>query len=114
MSLSVDENGGSSSEDGKNCSRGHWRPAEDDKLKQLVEQFGPRNWNSIAEHIEGRTGNQTNNAFRKFSSPSEIKFSHSSFIITINNSRNKLSFFCETSSPTTHYFFWLPKLYNLC
>lgn len=39
------------------CARGHWRPAEDAKLKQLVVQFGPQNWNLIAEHLEGRSGN---------------------------------------------------------
>lgn len=42
----------------KLCARGHWRPAEDAKLKKLVAQFGPQNWNSIAEHLEGRSGNQ--------------------------------------------------------
>lgn len=40
----------------KLCVRGHWRPAEDAKLKELVAQFGPQNWNSIAEHLEGRSG----------------------------------------------------------
>ncbi|GER47842.1 myb domain protein 105 [Striga asiatica] len=38
------------------CPRGHWRPAEDEKLRQLVEQFGPQNWNSIAENLQGRSG----------------------------------------------------------
>ncbi|KAL9242517.1 hypothetical protein vseg_016509 [Gypsophila vaccaria] len=45
------ENGGS-----KVCSRGHWRPAEDAKLRDLVFQFGPQNWNLIAEKLEGRSG----------------------------------------------------------
>ncbi|CAJ1947648.1 unnamed protein product [Sphenostylis stenocarpa] len=40
----------------KLCARGHWRPAEDDKLKKLVAQFGPQNWNSIADHLPGRSG----------------------------------------------------------
>lgn len=40
----------------KLCARGHWRPAEDGKLKELVAQFGPQNWNSIAEHLQGRSG----------------------------------------------------------
>ncbi|KAK4787194.1 hypothetical protein SAY86_011027 [Trapa natans] len=40
----------------KLCSRGHWRPAEDAKLKELVAQFGPQNWNLIAGHLQGRTG----------------------------------------------------------
>ncbi|CAL9165862.1 unnamed protein product [Musa hybrid cultivar] len=38
------------------CARGHWRPAEDAKLKELVSQFGPQNWNLIAEKLEGRSG----------------------------------------------------------
>ncbi|XP_041026162.1 transcription factor CSA [Juglans microcarpa x Juglans regia] len=40
----------------KLCARGHWRPAEDAKLKELVAQFGPQNWNLIAENLEGRSG----------------------------------------------------------
>ncbi|XP_068660834.1 transcription factor MYB52-like [Aristolochia californica] len=38
------------------CARGHWRPAEDAKLKELVAQYGPQNWNLIAEKLEGRSG----------------------------------------------------------
>ncbi|OAY58382.1 transcription factor MYB64 [Manihot esculenta] len=41
---------------GTTCPRGHWRPAEDDKLRQLVEQYGAQNWNSIAEKLQGRSG----------------------------------------------------------
>ncbi|WOL14231.1 transcriptional activator Myb-like [Canna indica] len=44
------------SDDTKRCPRGHWRPGEDEKLRQLVEQFGPQNWNSIAEKLQGRSG----------------------------------------------------------
>ncbi|XP_010549715.1 PREDICTED: myb-related protein 330 [Tarenaya hassleriana] len=40
----------------KVCARGHWRPSEDAKLKELVSQFGPQNWNSIAQHLVGRSG----------------------------------------------------------
>ncbi|CAL0317152.1 unnamed protein product [Lupinus luteus] len=40
----------------KLCARGHWRPSEDAKLKELVAQFGPQNWNSIAEHFDARSG----------------------------------------------------------
>ncbi|GAV86204.1 Myb_DNA-bind_6 domain-containing protein [Cephalotus follicularis] len=69
--LGVEENGlsltvvgdeeGKSSSGGKNghtklCARGHWRPAEDAKLKELVAQYGPQNWNLIAENLEGRSG----------------------------------------------------------
>ncbi|CAK9162934.1 unnamed protein product [Ilex paraguariensis] len=40
----------------KLCSRGHWRPAEDSKLRELVALYGPQNWNLIAEKLEGRSG----------------------------------------------------------
>jgi hypothetical protein len=56
---SVDEMKESTSEDAdqqkslggvqsKLCPRGHWRPAEDEKLRELVSQYGPQNWNLIA------------------------------------------------------------------
>ncbi|OIT04515.1 PREDICTED: transcriptional activator Myb-like [Nicotiana attenuata] len=38
------------------CSRGHWRPHEDQKLRELVEKYGPHNWNAIAEKLQGRSG----------------------------------------------------------
>ncbi|KAJ4751784.1 Myb domain protein 52 [Rhynchospora pubera] len=44
------------SESTKVCPRGHWRPGEDERLRQLVEQYGPQNWNSIAEKLQGRSG----------------------------------------------------------
>ncbi|PKA47095.1 Transcription factor MYB44 [Apostasia shenzhenica] len=37
-------------------ARGHWRPAEDSKLKELVAIYGPQNWNLIAGKLEGRSG----------------------------------------------------------
>lgn len=40
----------------KVCSRGHWRPAEDSKLRELVALYGPQNWNLIAEKLQGRSG----------------------------------------------------------
>ncbi|XP_020110696.1 myb-related protein Myb4-like [Ananas comosus] len=40
----------------KLCVRGHWRPAEDSKLRELVALYGPQNWNLIAEKLEGRSG----------------------------------------------------------
>ncbi|XP_061358740.1 trichome differentiation protein GL1-like [Gastrolobium bilobum] len=46
----------SSGEEIKTCLRGHWRPAEDEKLRQLVQQYGAQNWNSIAEKLQGRSG----------------------------------------------------------
>ncbi|CAA7055382.1 unnamed protein product [Microthlaspi erraticum] len=38
------------------CSRGHWKASEDLQLRELVELFGPQNWNYIAEKMQGRTG----------------------------------------------------------
>lgn len=43
-------------EQSKVCARGHWRPAEDAKLKELVGIFGPQNWNLIADKLQGRSG----------------------------------------------------------
>ncbi|KAG5237273.1 transcription factor CSA [Salix suchowensis] len=40
----------------KLCARGHWRPAEDTRLRELVALYGPQNWNLIAEKLEGRSG----------------------------------------------------------
>ncbi|XP_010921315.1 transcription factor MYB105 isoform X2 [Elaeis guineensis] len=50
------EGGSHENEQPKLCARGHWRPAEDAKLKELVSQYGPQNWNLIAEKLEGRSG----------------------------------------------------------
>ncbi|CAL4950484.1 unnamed protein product [Urochloa decumbens] len=47
---------GVSNGQGKLCARGHWRPAEDAKLKELVAQHGAQNWNLIAEKLNGRSG----------------------------------------------------------
>ncbi|KAJ4899027.1 myb domain protein 69 [Raphanus sativus] len=40
----------------KGHPKGRWKPFEDDKLKQLVKQYGPQNWNIIGQHLSGRTG----------------------------------------------------------
>ncbi|KAK6931247.1 SANT/Myb domain [Dillenia turbinata] len=48
--------GGGGGSQSKLCARGHWRPAEDTKLKELVAIYGPQNWNLIAEKLEGRSG----------------------------------------------------------
>ncbi|KAI3784253.1 hypothetical protein L1987_43348 [Smallanthus sonchifolius] len=55
--------GGSSDYASRTCPRGHWRPAEDENLRQLVQRFGPQNWNSIAEKLQGRSG-RTDNAVK--------------------------------------------------
>jgi len=62
----VDEGGAGQ---GKLCARGHWRPAEDAKLKELVAQYGPQNWNLIAERLDGRSGNATTQTPTQCSAP---------------------------------------------
>ncbi|KAK9675922.1 hypothetical protein RND81_11G041700 [Saponaria officinalis] len=52
----VNKKEGCSRDNTKVCGRGHWRPAEDNKLKELVAIYGPQNWNLIAEKLEGRSG----------------------------------------------------------
>lgn len=47
-----------SSDAKRSCPRGHWRPGEDEKLRRLVERFGPQNWNSIADKLQGRSGDE--------------------------------------------------------
>lgn len=37
-------------------SKRHWSYQEDKLLYQLVEENGARNWNSIAENMQGRSG----------------------------------------------------------
>ncbi|GKE01980.1 homeodomain-like protein, partial [Tanacetum coccineum] len=42
------------------ATRGHWKPVEDAKLKELVALYGPQNWNLIAEKLEGRSDPRIN------------------------------------------------------
>ncbi|XP_057787959.1 transcription factor MYB1-like [Salvia miltiorrhiza] len=45
---------------GKNDSadriKGPWSPAEDNHLRELVQQHGARNWSLISKSIQGRSG----------------------------------------------------------
>ncbi|KAJ7567013.1 hypothetical protein O6H91_02G128500 [Diphasiastrum complanatum] len=43
-------------DESKLCGRGHWRPSEDEKLRELVALHGPQNWNLISERLKGRSG----------------------------------------------------------
>ena len=38
--------------------KGPWTKEEDERVVELVEQYGPRNWSKIAEHLPGRIGKQ--------------------------------------------------------
>jgi hypothetical protein len=52
----ADPQGSSSTGQSRLAARGHWRPAEDIKLRELVALYGPQNWNLIAEKLDGRSG----------------------------------------------------------
>ncbi|RCV31214.1 hypothetical protein SETIT_6G158800v2 [Setaria italica] len=52
----IDHQESSSSGQSRLAARGHWRPAEDAKLRELVALYGPQNWNLIAEKLDGRSG----------------------------------------------------------
>ncbi|KAL7100915.1 hypothetical protein ACP275_08G024400 [Erythranthe tilingii] len=34
------------------CGKGHWKPSEDAKLRELVAAYGPHNWNFISENLQ--------------------------------------------------------------
>ncbi|XP_059664104.1 uncharacterized protein LOC132309860 [Cornus florida] len=42
-----------------------WTKAEDDKLRAAVETFGESNWQPVASTLEGRTGTQCSNRWKK-------------------------------------------------
>lgn len=43
----------------ESCSnKGMWTREEDEKLRILVDQIGPKNWSCIAKHFPGRIGKQ--------------------------------------------------------
>lgn len=63
---------GGSSNQGKHIARGHWRSFEDDKLKDLVAQYGPKNWRRIAEKLEGRSGMIFQKLQRYLASPKSL------------------------------------------
>ena len=49
-----------------------WTKEEDKLLTSVVQQFGPRKWNFIAEHIPGRTGKQCRERWVSHISPELI------------------------------------------
>ena len=38
--------------------KGPWTKEEDEKVLQLVHQYGPKRWTLIAKQLKGRTGKQ--------------------------------------------------------
>ncbi|KAF2584640.1 hypothetical protein F2Q70_00034662 [Brassica cretica] len=50
--------------------RREWTPEEDDQLRTAVGLFGEKDWQSVANEIEGRTGTQCSNRWNKSLVPS--------------------------------------------
>ncbi|CAA7396718.1 unnamed protein product [Spirodela intermedia] len=44
------------SDDQEVGNRVHWKPSEDETLRRLVGEYGPQNWNFVAEKLPGRSG----------------------------------------------------------
>jgi hypothetical protein len=53
--------------------KGAWSDEEDQRLKELVEQFGPKRWSVIAEHLPGRIGKQCRERWYNHLDPSVKK-----------------------------------------
>jgi hypothetical protein len=54
-------------------SKRWWTPEEDQKLKELVERHGPRNWKTIAQYFDDRTDVQCLHRWQKVLNPELIK-----------------------------------------
>lgn len=50
-----------------------WTPQEDEKLKQLVEQYGAKNWKKIASFLDDRTDVQCLHRWQKVLNPALVK-----------------------------------------
>ncbi|KAF3794481.1 Myb-like protein L [Nymphaea thermarum] len=57
-----------------NILRGDWTEEEDVQLRAAVEVCGENNWQLVASHLEGRTGVQCSNRWRKCLHPSKERF----------------------------------------
>lgn len=63
-------------EDGKenqNLKKRWWTQDEDEKLKQLVDEYGARNWKRIAGFFDERTDVQCLHRWQKVLNPKLIK-----------------------------------------
>ncbi|XP_031490897.1 uncharacterized protein LOC116257982 isoform X2 [Nymphaea colorata] len=57
-----------------NILRGDWTEEEDVQLRAAVEACGENDWQLVASHLEGRTGVQCSNRWRKCLHPSKERF----------------------------------------
>lgn len=51
----------------------YWNQEEDERLTQLVHQFGAKNWKKIASYLDDRTDVQCLHRWQKVLNPSMIK-----------------------------------------
>ena len=51
----------------------YWNAEEDERLTQLVHQFGAKNWKKIASYLDDRTDVQCLHRWQKVLNPSMIK-----------------------------------------
>ena len=56
-----------------NIKKRWWTPEEDELLKQLVDEFGAKNWRRIASYFEDRTDVQCLHRWQKVLNPKLIK-----------------------------------------
>jgi myb-related protein len=50
-----------------------WTSAEDDKLREVVQELGARNWKRIASYFDDRTDVQCLHRWQKVLNPSLVK-----------------------------------------
>jgi myb-related protein len=56
-----------------NIKKRWWTQEEDDQLKQLVDEFGAKNWKRIASYFHDRTDVQCLHRWQKVLNPKLIK-----------------------------------------
>lgn len=56
-----------------NIKKRWWKEEEDEQLKQLVDEFGAKNWKRIASYFQNRTDVQCLHRWQKVLNPKLIK-----------------------------------------
>ena len=67
----ADADGEGAGAGGARSKKQAWTPQEDEKLLGLVAAHGPRDWSTIAAHIEGRLGKQCRERWHNHLSPAQ-------------------------------------------
>lgn len=66
---SKDNNNTSSLFSKERCPNHHFTKEEDEKIKELVDIYGTKNWSEIASHIKGRTAKQCRDRYSNYLTP---------------------------------------------